>query len=136
MQWCAAPRAMHNQLSSRRIAGEPRYQDRRSGRPARAPHRQGIPDAELLSLRKGTTLTKEMFLNISNGGMDEPELKIIDVFICKLRQEIGTAAEGKNFIETVWGRGTCSAKARRPWRPGRLPRNRLNAAFETLLDSA
>ncbi|MDO9460265.1 MAG: response regulator transcription factor, partial [Alphaproteobacteria bacterium] len=40
---------------------------------------------ELLSLRKGTTLTKEMFLNHLYGGMDEPELKIIDVFICKLR---------------------------------------------------
>src|SRR5438477_10074960 len=37
---------------------------------------------ELLSLRKGTTLTKEMFLNHLYGGMDEPELKIIDVFIC------------------------------------------------------
>src|SRR3989344_4956876 len=38
---------------------------------------------ELLSLRKGTTLTKDMFLNHLYGGMDEPELKIIDVFICK-----------------------------------------------------
>ena len=60
---------------------------------------------ELLSLRKGTTLTKEMFLNHLYGGMDEPELKIIDVFICKLRKKLATAAEGKNFIETVWGRG-------------------------------
>ena len=60
---------------------------------------------ELLSLRKGTTLTKEMFLNHLYGGMDEPELKIIDVFICKLRKKLAIAAEGKNFIETVWGRG-------------------------------
>jgi two-component system cell cycle response regulator CtrA len=60
---------------------------------------------ELLSLRKGTTLTKEMFLNHLYGGMDEPELKIIDVFICKLRKKLATAAGGKNFIETVWGRG-------------------------------
>ena len=44
---------------------------------------------ELLSLRKGTTLTKEMFLNHLYGGMDEPELKIIDVFICKLRKKTG-----------------------------------------------
>ena len=29
----------------------------------------------------------------------------IDVFICKLRKKLATAAEGKNFIETVWGRG-------------------------------
>ncbi len=60
---------------------------------------------ELLSLRKGTTLTKEMFLNHLYGGMDEPELKIIDVFICKLRKKISEATGGENFIETVWGRG-------------------------------
>ena len=60
---------------------------------------------ELLSLRKGTTLTKEMFLNHLYGGMDEPELKIIDVFICKLRKKLAAANEGANYIETVWGRG-------------------------------
>eukprot|EP01012_Entosiphon_sulcatum_P014489 TRINITY_DN1950_c0_g1_i3.p1 TRINITY_DN1950_c0_g1~~TRINITY_DN1950_c0_g1_i3.p1 ORF type:complete len:259 (+),score=66.12 TRINITY_DN1950_c0_g1_i3:363-1139(+) len=65
---------------------------------------------ELLSLRKGTTLTKEtltkeMFLNHLYGGMDEPELKIIDVFICKLRKKLSMACEGDNYIETVWGRG-------------------------------
>ncbi len=60
---------------------------------------------ELLSLRKGTTLTKEMFLNHLYGGMDEPELKIIDVFICKLRKKLSVATGGYNYIETVWGRG-------------------------------
>jgi len=60
---------------------------------------------ELLSLRKGTTLTKEMFLNHLYGGMDEPELKIIDVFICKLRKKLSAATGGQNHIETVWGRG-------------------------------
>ena len=60
---------------------------------------------ELLSLRKGTTLTKEMFLNHLYGGMDEPELKIIDVFICKLRKKLAHATGGENYIETVWGRG-------------------------------
>ena len=60
---------------------------------------------ELLSLRKGTTLTKEMFLNHLYGGIDEPELKIIDVFICKLRKKLAEATSGENFIETVWGRG-------------------------------
>jgi two-component system cell cycle response regulator CtrA len=60
---------------------------------------------ELLSLRKGTTLTKEMFLNHLYGGMDEPELKIIDVFICKLRKKLSTATGDENYIETVWGRG-------------------------------
>ena len=60
---------------------------------------------ELLALRKGTTLTKEMFLNHLYGGMDEPELKIIDVFICKLRKKLAAATSGENYIETVWGRG-------------------------------
>ena len=60
---------------------------------------------ELLSLRKGTTLTKEMFLNHLYGGMDEPEMKIIDVFICKLRKKLSEATGGETHIETVWGRG-------------------------------
>jgi len=60
---------------------------------------------ELLSLRKGTTLTKEMFLNHLYGGMDEPGVKIIDVFICKLRKKLANASNGKDYIETVWGHG-------------------------------
>ena len=60
---------------------------------------------ELLSLRKGTTLTKDMFLNHLYGGIDEPELKIIDVFICKLRKKLTGACGGESYIETVWGRG-------------------------------
>lgn len=60
---------------------------------------------ELLALRSGSTLTKEMFLNHLYGGRDEPELKIIDVFICKLRRKLADASQGKEYIETVWGRG-------------------------------
>jgi two-component system cell cycle response regulator CtrA len=60
---------------------------------------------ELLSLRKGSTLTKETFLNHLYGGMDEPEAKIIDVFVCKLRKKLANASGGTNYIETVWGRG-------------------------------
>ncbi len=60
---------------------------------------------ELLSLRKGSTLTKEMFLNHLYGGIDEPELKIIDVFICKLRKKLSDALDSDGYIETVWGRG-------------------------------
>jgi two-component system cell cycle response regulator CtrA len=60
---------------------------------------------ELLALRKGTMLTKEMFLNHLYGGMDEPEVKIIDVFICKLRKKLAAATDGRHHIETVWGRG-------------------------------
>ena len=60
---------------------------------------------ELLALRKGTTLTKEMFLSHLYGGMDEPEMKIVDVFICKLRKKLASASGGKDYIETIWGRG-------------------------------
>jgi two-component system, cell cycle response regulator CtrA len=60
---------------------------------------------ELLSLRKGTTLTKETFLTHLYGGMDEPEQKIIDVFICRLRKKLADASKGKNYFETVRGRG-------------------------------
>ena len=60
---------------------------------------------ERLSLSKGTTLSKEQFLNHLYNGMDEPELKIIDVFICKLRKKIADATGGDDYIETVWGRG-------------------------------
>ncbi len=79
---------------------------------------------ELLSLRKGTTLTKEMFLNHLYGGMDEPELKIIDVFVCKLRKKLSAACGGDNYIETVWGRGYTlrDAKDEKPEKPpGKAP---------------
>ncbi len=59
---------------------------------------------ELLVLRKGMVLTKEVFLNHLYGGMDEPEMKIIDVFICKLRKKLAEAG-APNLIGTVWGRG-------------------------------
>jgi two-component system cell cycle response regulator CtrA len=60
---------------------------------------------ELLCLQKDRPVTKEMFLNHIYGGMDEPEAKIIDVFICKLRKKLANASMGKNYIETIWGRG-------------------------------
>jgi two-component system cell cycle response regulator CtrA len=60
---------------------------------------------DLLATRQGNTITKEMFLNHLYGGMDEPEMKIIDVFICKLRKKLADASGGKNYIETIWGRG-------------------------------
>jgi two-component system cell cycle response regulator CtrA len=60
---------------------------------------------ELLAARQGSTITKEMILNQMYGGMDEPELKIIDVYICKLRKKLAEVSEGKDYIETVWGRG-------------------------------
>jgi len=60
---------------------------------------------ELLALRKGTTLTKETFLDHLYGGLDEPEQKIIDVFVCKLRKKISNIAKARANIETVWGHG-------------------------------
>ena len=59
----------------------------------------------MLSLRKGTTLTKDMFLNHLYNGMDEPELKIIDVFVCKLRKKLAQSPSKEIYIHTVWGRG-------------------------------
>ena len=59
---------------------------------------------ELLVMRKGMVLTKEVFLNHLYGGMDEPEVKIIDVFICKLRKKLAEAG-APTVIGTVWGRG-------------------------------
>ena len=68
---------------------------------------------ELLVLRKGMVLTKEAFLNHLYGGMDEPEMKIIDVFICKLRKKLAQAG-ADNLIGTVWGAATCCATCGRP----------------------
>jgi two-component system, cell cycle response regulator CtrA len=59
---------------------------------------------ELMVLRKGMVLTKEAFLNHLYGGMDEPEMKIIDVFICKLRKKLAQGGVD-NIISTIWGRG-------------------------------
>ena len=88
--------------------GDPRRsrrEDRGSRRLPRSSDRQRIRMLEMLWLRKGMTLTKEMFLNHLYGGRDEPELKIIDVFVCKLRKKLASAWRGRNYIETVWGRG-------------------------------
>src|ERR1700730_4849707 len=60
---------------------------------------------EFVSLRKATTVSKEMFLCHLYRGMDEPEMKIIDVFICKLRKKLASASNGRDYIETIWGRG-------------------------------
>ena len=60
---------------------------------------------ELMMLRKETPIKKETFLNHLYAGIDEPEIKIIDVFVCKLRKKIEDMTAGKNYIETLWGRG-------------------------------
>lgn len=60
---------------------------------------------ELLAMRKGSALTKEAFLNHLYGGMDEPEVKIVDVFVCKLRRKLFEKTKQDGYIETIWGRG-------------------------------
>ncbi len=60
---------------------------------------------ELLALKKGGTVSKESFLSQIYGGMDEPEIKIIDVFLCKIRQKIKKITGGETYIHTTWGRG-------------------------------
>jgi two-component system cell cycle response regulator CtrA len=69
---------------------------------------------ELLALRKGMTLNKEMFLSHLYGGMDEPDAKIIDVFICKLRKKLARASSGRDYIETIWGRGYAMREQSKP----------------------
>ena len=60
---------------------------------------------ELLAMRQGTPITKDMFLSHLYAGMDEPAQKIIDVFICKLRKKLTEASGGRDYIQTIWGRG-------------------------------
>ena len=67
---------------------------------------------EFLALRKDAVLSKDAFLNHSYGGIDEPEPKIIDVFICKLRRKLAeNGAEGLS-VDTVWGQGYTLREAR------------------------
>ena len=89
---------------------------------------------ELLSLRKNTTLTKEMFLNHLYGGMDEPELKIIDVFVCKLRKKLAAATGGDNYIETVWGRGYVLRDPSAPLEEEQPPVRRRTTPAEAMAD--
>ena len=77
---------------------------RADGKPVRLTGRE-YSILELLSLRPGVTVTKEMLLGHLYCGKDEPGLKIIDVFVCHLRQKLARATGGKHYIETVWGRG-------------------------------
>jgi two-component system cell cycle response regulator CtrA len=46
-----------------------------------------------------------MLLGHLYDGTDEPELKIIDGFVCYLRKKLAQATDGKHYIDTVWGRG-------------------------------
>jgi len=69
---------------------------------------------ELLALRKGKTLTKDIFLSSLYGGLDEPGAKIVDVFICKVRKKLAPVTDGRHVIETVWGGGYVLREASEP----------------------
>lgn len=77
---------------------------------------------ELLALRKGVAVAKEQFLNHLYNGVDEPEFKIIDVFVCKMRKKLYDASGGINYIETVWGRGYALKH------PNEIPENQKRVA--------
>ena len=58
-----------------------------------------------MCLRSLRIVSKETFLDHLYGGIDEPEMKILDVFIYKLRKKIGRETQDATLIETVWMRG-------------------------------
>jgi two-component system cell cycle response regulator CtrA len=62
---------------------------------------------EILCVGAPRTQSKEMIMqNLYSLVDDEPEIKIIDVFVCKLRKKLGAYhPDAEGFIETVWGRG-------------------------------
>jgi two-component system, cell cycle response regulator CtrA len=72
---------------------------------------------ELLNLRKGTTLTKEMFLNHLYGGIAEPEIKVLDTYVYHLRKKLAQATGGQHYIETEWGRGYALRDPHDPQKP-------------------
>jgi two-component system cell cycle response regulator CtrA len=87
---------------------------------------------ELLAVRQGTTITKEMFLNHLYGGLDEPELKIVDVFVCKLRKKLTQATNGEKYIETVWGRGYVLRNPEASQKETKGTKQVFNAQLETV----
>jgi DNA-binding response OmpR family regulator len=62
--------------------------------------------AERMENHTSTWLSQEAWVGVKwKWTLDEPELKIIDVFVCKLRKKLADATGGSHYIETVWGRG-------------------------------
>ena len=62
---------------------------------------------ECLALNKGKVLSKEFLLDYVYGGMDEPEIRIIDAFIWRIRKKLSEAGQERDYMQTVWGRGYC-----------------------------
>jgi two-component system cell cycle response regulator CtrA len=73
------------------------------GRPVRITSRE-FDVLEMLMLRRGVLLTKDQFMSRAYGHEDEPDQRILDVFICKLRRKLA-AAGAPEIVRTIWGRG-------------------------------
>jgi len=92
----ALPRAVFN-WDTRRI-------ETQDGRSVRVMPKAGAILVEL-ARRPGETRTKQQIMDALYGDEDEPEIKIVDVLVCKLRQKIMEATGGIDVIQTIWGRG-------------------------------
>ena len=57
---------------------------------------------EVLALGKGAGISNDAFLNHLYSGIEEPEPKIIDVFMCKLRQKLANVGASGVVIDTIW----------------------------------
>lgn len=57
---------------------------------------------ELLTVR-GDIVTRDEVFDYLYAGQEIPEVKILDVFICKIRGKLRRS--GLDLIRTVWGRG-------------------------------
>lgn len=65
---------------------------------------------EFLMIRAGRCCPKGAILDHLYGGLDQPDQKIIDVFLCKIRRKLAVAGAPQDFVQTVWGRGYMIAK--------------------------
>ena len=59
----------------------------------------------LLSRRKGTIVTREMFLDHLYGGKEKPEFKKVGAFVYGLSKKLAAASGGDHYIRAVRGRG-------------------------------
>ena len=61
---------------------------------------------ELLAFARNNVVTRTMLLkHLYRRSDDQPQPKIIDVFISKLRKKLRLASNGAEFIETIPQRG-------------------------------
>jgi two-component system cell cycle response regulator CtrA len=68
---------------------------------------------EVLVLRRGALCTKTFIMDHLYDGLQEPALKIVDVFVCKIRKKLA-AAGGDYILQTKWGDGYMVERERVP----------------------